>query len=212
MINLQQIDALRMRVGEILSDKRFSHTLGVERMACEMGEKYIPEYVPELRIAALLHDITKEKNKDEQLRIFDDFGIILSDKEKMMPRIFHAWTAALIVKRDFREFATDKVVSAIRKHTTGEEKMSTFDKIIYLADYIEDTRTHDSCVKLRKMYLDGIDRCKSEEEKLIFLDKLMLESFDTTIKHLLDSGAMVAENTFKARNEIVFEGLGRNRT
>ena len=56
-----QIEKLRKEVGDRLSEKRFVHTLGVEKMAAYIGQRVMPESVSELRAAALLHDISKDR-------------------------------------------------------------------------------------------------------------------------------------------------------
>ena len=47
-----------------ISDKRFLHTKGVEEEIVRLGEIYLPDKIPELRAAALLHDT----GRYEQLR------------------------------------------------------------------------------------------------------------------------------------------------
>ena len=61
VLNDAALDALRERVKGTMSEKRFAHTAAVERMVVRLGELYCPELIPELRAAALLHDITKEQ-------------------------------------------------------------------------------------------------------------------------------------------------------
>ena len=43
-----------------MSDKRYGHTLEVEKMAARIGALYAPDKINVLRAAALLHDVTKE--------------------------------------------------------------------------------------------------------------------------------------------------------
>ena len=58
----QRLDALRGELSSLMSPKRYAHTLGVERMAVRLGQLFCPEKIPQLRAAALLHDITKEES------------------------------------------------------------------------------------------------------------------------------------------------------
>ncbi|MBO5842217.1 MAG: HD domain-containing protein, partial [Clostridia bacterium] len=51
---------LRERVTADMSPKRARHTLAVEQMAARLYVLYCPEKEQMLRIAALLHDVTKE--------------------------------------------------------------------------------------------------------------------------------------------------------
>ena len=64
-----QIDLLRREVCQRLSEKRYNHTLGVEKMAVLIGGYCMPESIDRLRVAALLHDISKEYSEAEYLEI-----------------------------------------------------------------------------------------------------------------------------------------------
>lgn len=55
-----------------LSEKRFKHTLGVVDAAVKLAEKYGAD-VEKAKIAAILHDITKEDNHNKQLKYCEEF-------------------------------------------------------------------------------------------------------------------------------------------
>lgn len=67
------LDELRLSVKDRLSIFRWSHTEGVERMAARISKILAPDKEYELRAAALLHDITKEKKIDEQIDICERY-------------------------------------------------------------------------------------------------------------------------------------------
>jgi predicted HD superfamily hydrolase involved in NAD metabolism len=138
-----QIDFLRLEVGKRLSAKRFSHTLGVERMAVKIGEKCLPDRIDELRVAALLHDISKEYSEAEHLELIKTYNFSLSDEDLASPQLWHSITAPFVVMRDFPEFRGEDILSAVRNHTVGAPSMSVFDEIILLSDYIEDGRRYE---------------------------------------------------------------------
>ncbi len=193
----ESICSLRERIRPYLKDKRYRHTLSVEKEAAILGGIYLPDRVPELRVSALLHDITKKLDLEEQLNICRDFDIIYTEFDLMAPKTFHAKTAAAIVSSEFPEYATDDVVAGVRWHTTGRDGMSLFESLIYLADYIEETRTFDDCVKLRKFFYKGLES-GTDKDKL--LTDTMVLSFDMTIKVLIKEGAVVDNDTVSARN------------
>ena len=159
------IESLRLSVKCRMDERRYSHTLSVERMAAYLGELYLPEKVDELRCAALLHDITKNETEEKQLQYCDKFDIIVRDFDKISGKLLHAKTAAMLIGREYPEYATEDVVSAVRWHTTGYDGMSVFDMLIYLADYIEDTRTFDDCIFLRNYFFWAKPECMTEKEK-----------------------------------------------
>ena len=136
----EMLTALREALAQNMSEKRYRHTLGVESMAIRLGELYCPEQIPCLRVAALLHDLTKEETFEKQLQLCQQFGIIIDDLDKMAPKTFHARTAAALIPVAYPEFADRMVIDAVRWHTTGHKGMTLTENLIYLADYIDDTR------------------------------------------------------------------------
>ena len=193
------LDALRASVKSRLSDFRWSHTAGVERMAERLAQIFAPERTNELRAAALLHDITKEKKTDEQIEICTRYGYALRDDEIGSPAILHAITAALVIPREYPELATDEIISAVRWHTTGREGMTLAEKIIYLADYIEDTRKYDECIALRNMFFDANPEKMTAEAAQEHLDKVILCSLEMTVNDIKACGGAVCADTLLAQ-------------
>lgn len=198
-----QIDCLRERVRSSMSEWRFTHTAEVEKMAVRIGELYVPEELDMLRVAALLHDITKEKSTKEQLIILESHGVKVTDADRMSPKTLHARTAELEVIDNYPEFATEKVLTAVRRHTTGHPQMTVADAIIYLADYIDMSRKFDDCVCLREYFWGKYPQHMSESERLSHLWRTVVMSFDMTIKALLEEGSPISIETAEARNAII---------
>ena len=191
------VDTLRQRVRSEMSEWRFVHTAEVEKMAARLGELYLPEKIAELRIAALLHDITKEKSTDEQISLLKFYGICTNDSDRLSPKTLHARTAELVAADKYSEYVSPEILSAIGRHTTGHPDMTLFDAIIYLADYIEDTRTFPDCVELRRFFYDGIESGRDKDEVLL---DTMIKSFDMTMKNLIEEGAHIDTDTVQARS------------
>ena len=68
-ITEKSLSELRERVRPYMNEKRFAHTLGVERECVALGSILLPEKVNDLRAAALLHDITKMLSLEKQLKL-----------------------------------------------------------------------------------------------------------------------------------------------
>ena len=77
------IDALRIEVRKYMSEKRYKHTLCVERMAEYIGEHCLPDKVAALKCAALLHDIAKELDADQLLKILGEKDLFKKDQMLM---------------------------------------------------------------------------------------------------------------------------------
>ncbi|MBQ2729602.1 MAG: bis(5'-nucleosyl)-tetraphosphatase (symmetrical) YqeK [Clostridia bacterium] len=198
---------LREAVRGYQTEKRYRHTLAVEREAEALGKIFLPDDVNRLRAAALLHDITKILDVEKQLKICSEFDIMIRGEDTAAPKLFHAKTGAAVAKRDFSSYVDADILSAVYYHTTGRSGMSIFEMLIYLADYIEDTRTFEDCVTLRKMFYDGIGCVDGKKEKLEVLRRTMIRSFDMTVKCLIDEGALVDRDTIEARNWFILNEI-----
>ncbi len=204
----EQISALREKISATMSPKRFYHTAQVEIMAERIGRIYAPDKTDVLRVAALLHDITKEFSTEKQIEICRQFGIIITKQDILTPKTFHAKTAALLIPALYPEFDDGEVISAVRWHTTGRENMSLLEKIVYLADYIDDSRKFEDCVKLRGIFWDAQPEKMSAAEREAHLTRTLVASFDMTLSSLISEGAPVSDDTFRARNWLILSLCG----
>ncbi len=207
MTDVNLIQKLRTEVCSRLGEYRSRHVLSTEEEAARLAKIYMPHKETEVRISALLHDITKEYDVEKQLQIFSEFGIILDGVLLNSPKVFHSHTGALIIRRDFSEYATDEIVTAVKNHTTGASDMSLFDCMLYLADYIEPSRRFDDCKTLRSYFWDGIEKATDEKARLLHLYKTMVLSFDLTIANLINENCVIAADTFSARNAFLVKIL-----
>ncbi len=196
---------LRDDVRARLSPGRAEHTFGVERAAAYMSERLCSEKLPLLRAAALLHDITKEYSFEKQLKICDEFGIILRDDEMGSPQVLHAITAAAVIPVEYPSFSLPELCGAVRWHTTGRAGMTLAEKIVFLADYIEDGRKYAGCVALRTSFMRQLDAlCGAGTvdmaARLACLDSAVLAELDGTLTSLNDRGLAVNLDTLRARD------------
>ena len=180
-------------------DKRYLHTLGVADEAISLGKIFLPQKLEKLYFTGLLHDITKDFSTEKHLELCSQYGIEISTN--LAPKLLHSKTGAAYAQDKFgEEYVDNEVYNAIFHHTTGSVDMSIFDIIIYLADYIEQGRTFEDCVYLRKFFYDRIKKANSKEERLEVLRKTMVLSFDLTIKNLIDEGKAIDSDTINTRN------------
>ena len=203
IITEEMLDTLRSDVAKHLSVRRYEHTLEVEKMAGILAGIFCPDKLLDLRAAALLHDITKEYDEKVQVSMLSKPGIEFKKEERLAPKTFHARTAALLIPEIYPEFVDDDVVGAVRWHTTGRAGMSLCEKLLYLADYIDYSRTFEDCVKLRDFFFSKKLESMSEEERLRHLDATLLMSFDMTINAILAEGRVISPDTISARNELI---------
>ncbi len=173
---------LRESVKELMSEKRFLHTLGVESAAAKIAEYVAPNITSRIRAAAILHDVTKEMSQEELIR---DFYISVTDEDSAAYETLHAITAPHYIFAYFPHFAASDILFAVETHTVGDPKISTIGKIIFVADYIEEGRKYESCHALRKRLYSELEASLSKEEALEALDRAVISSIDHVSAHLL---------------------------
>ena len=202
-----EITALRERVIEEMSPKRFHHTAAGEDMVTRLAILFCPEDIPALRVAALLHDITKEYDIPTHAAILTRAGQPPVAGEEYAYKTFHARTAALLIPENYSDFNCETVVNAVRWHTTGRAGMTLTEKLLYLADYIDESRLFPDCVRLRSFFWNGSPEGMTMEERHTHLRRTLIMSYDMTMRALLSEDAVISPDTALARNELVLEEL-----
>ena len=210
--NEQALSALRESVVARMSPKRYAHTAAVEEMVTRLAALYCPELTASLRAAALLHDLTKEYSTEEHVDILVRAGESVCASDRIAYKTLHARTAALLIPDLYPDFATDTVVSAVRWHTTGREGMTLPEKLLYLADYIDESRIFPDCVRLRTYFWNARPERMSEEERRVHLRRTLIMSYDMTMRALINEGAVISPDTALARNELALEELTESGT
>lgn len=199
-----ELSKLEERVGIALSEHRFLHTLGVKRAALRLGDGLLSrDELSELSAAALLHDIAKEMPLEElHSLVRREFPAI--PEVELIPAVLHSYAAPVVIKRDFPEFATEKILSATYSHTLGRPEMTLFDKIIFIADYVEDGRAWHACRALSEKLFSGYNTLDSDG-KIKRINEAILESIDNTIISLRERGARCSEQMLLTRASILTE-------
>ena len=127
---------------------------GTEEEAVRLAERWGAD-VQDAAEAAILHDVTKRLEPNEQLRMCAEYGIINDNSETENPKLLHAKTGAAYARARFG--APDEIYDAIRWHTTGRAGMSLLEKIVYMADYIEPHRSFEGVDDLRELAYKDLD-------------------------------------------------------
>lgn len=170
-----------------LSEYRFKHSLNVADEAVRLAKKYGAD-VERAELAGLLHDIMKDADKFEQLKMIGDN---ISDLERCSPKLWHAMAGAECLRKELG-IEDEDVLNAVKYHTTARKGMSLLEKVIYLADFTSAERDYKGV---------EIMRCAVEND----VDTAMKEALIFSIECLLNDGAAIHPDTFFAYNENVTE-------
>lgn len=153
-------EALMEDVRQLMSEKRWEHVLRVEKTALKLAEFY-GENLEKTSIAALTHDIAKER-PDEEMR-----DLIISENLDLDlltygNNVWHGPVGANIVQTRY-EIMEEDILDAIRHHTVGSPQMCLLEKIIYVADYIEPGRDFPAAEEARRLAFQDLDAAVSYE-------------------------------------------------
>ena len=150
----------------------------------------------------------KELSTEEQVALSEQLGLTVNTADLLSPKTFHARTAAALIPYLLPQFADPVICEAVRWHTTGHRGMTLTEKLLYLADYIDESRTFENCVTLRRRFWDADPARMDQVTREVHLRDILILSYDMTVRDLLDEGAPVAEDTVLARNELLLERAG----
>ncbi len=209
-MNENDISELKSKINNEIEGYRYIHTISVYNECTFLANKFAlsAEDSLSLRSAALLHDITKKYNGESQLKLSEELGIQLSEDDILSPSVLHSLTGAAYAEKHYSTYVNPKVISAISCHTTGKPDMSIIEKLLYLCDYIEPTRSYESCKDLRSYFYDGLD----SKNLIVHLNETLIKSFDDTIVHLIDKKAYIHPLTISSRNFLIKNRSNNDRT
>ncbi len=172
-----------------LGPKRYEHVYSVKDLAEQLARIY-GEDTERVKVAALLHDYVKWMSPDELVQTANRCGMQLGPPELRYPKILHALVGSEVARYRFGIQDPD-ILDAIRQHTTGDEKMGLLAKILYVADYAEPHRTHETAPVIRQKAITGA------------LDEACLMALGGTILHLIRKRALIHPQTIAAYNDIL---------
>jgi predicted HD superfamily hydrolase involved in NAD metabolism len=168
-----------------MKPSRIEHTRRVMEMAILLAERYDYDYKI-AKLAAILHDVAKHFNRQQVHEALKQNG--LSDPYLWkVPYLAHGEIGAAVAKSEFG-IQNEDVLNAIRYHTYGRRGMSKLEKIIFIADYIEEGRDFEGVDIARKLAFESLDQC-------------MFFAASHSISFLMKTGSVIHPNAIEVYNE-----------
>lgn len=191
---MKTIDYITSWLKENLTEKRYTHSLGCAQSAKKLA-KLFNQDENKAYLAGLVHDCAKNFPDEKLIHIVrNEVKTGFLETELKNPKTYHAIAGAYIIQKEF-EIDDEEIISGVRNHTIGKIGMSTFDKIIFLADKIEpNSRDEKYTKKLWKL----IDKNKG----VLGLDAALLKCFCETIKSLVKRRLYICPTTIDVYNEL----------
>ena len=176
-----------------VSPGRFAHIEGVVATADALGHQHMPAAVPALRLAGWIHDAAKERPDDELIALAEAGGYPVRPVERAFPVLLHG-AAAITLTRE--QFGLDDpvVIAAVLAHTTGRAGMTLPDKLFYLADLIEPSRTYGWIDQVRVLVQQDVDQA-------------LLFAVTYQLRRLLKHGAVIDPRALEMRNDLLLAGV-----
>ena len=157
-------------VRESLNLEKFLHSRNTALLARDMCSRLGPVYAaaygeeaalslnPELGyLAGIAHDLAKQLNNGEMLRLAEKDGKKITRLEKDKPNLLHGRASAVLLKERFG-INNDAVLEAVAFHTLGDERMGPLAKVVFIADKTEVSRDIDNTVRKQVYYGNDLDK------------------------------------------------------
>ena len=186
-----ELPELRACSYAMMREKRVAHVQGVEEEAVRLARRRGADETMARR-AGILHDCTKYLELEDQLALCRKYGVELDALEQQAVKLLHSKTGACIARAVFGE--PEEVYWAIFWHTTAKADMTTLEKILYVADYMEPNRDFEGVERLRALAYEDLDRA-------------LLLGVETTIQEMIDRQLPIHSNTLAARDWLIDHGV-----
>ena len=136
---LQYSEIARRYAEEKLNGRLLEHTRECAETAQKIARKFGAD-VEKTLAASYLHDIAKVLSRKKLLAMAREMGMSDVEIDSCPPPVLHGPVGALIARK---ELAVDdvEILQAIEAHSTGCAGMCKVAKIVFIADYIELTRS-----------------------------------------------------------------------
>ena len=194
-LNIENIDTKQIieKLNTMLKPKRLEHSINVAKCAIKLSEIY--GYDKEKAyLAGLVHDCAKYFTKEQVDSYVEKYNIELDPLEVDNIALSHSIIGSFAIQDVFNIQDMD-IINAVRYHTTGRENMSTLEKIIFMADMIEEDRNFPGVDELRKLSFNGQ------------LDKALITSLNNTIKFVIENNQLIHPRSVSARNYLMQENI-----
>jgi len=163
------------------ASKRLVHIKGVIETAYELAKRYGADCRNAV-VAAIFHDWFRGSTDSELNKRIEHYG--LSDDLKNKANLSHGWLAAELMKERYG-IADEDLLNAVRYHTTGRAAMSLLEKVVFIADAIEPSRSFADVPELRRL-------------ATVDLDRAMVRALKDTLDYVREKGEILDESTLHA--------------
>ena len=165
-----------------MTEDRFEHCIGVSKTAKKLAE--LNQYDEDkAALAGFIHDYAKQVSVEEYREVIKTKGFD-QDLLNWNRSIWHGIVGIYFIQRDLK-INDSEILTAVRRHTTADVEMTTLDKIVFMADYIEPGRSFPGVEEARKITYANLD--KGVGYQLAHTLEFLIEKRDKIYPRTLDA-------------------------
>jgi len=184
----EQVRKAELYAEQNLSRGLLAHTRGCVQVAREFALRFGVS-MEKAAVASYLHDIAKTISHDKQAALAKEMGMSAKEIRSYPPAVLHGPLGALIARKELGIDDPD-VLQAIAAHSSGCRNMCGVAKVVFVADYIEHTRTFAGSANLRA-------------RKYANLDEATVSVLQHKMQYLLTEKAVIDPRALECWNELV---------
>lgn len=164
-----------------MDDARFQHCVRVSQTARKLA-KLNGYDEDKAALAGFIHDYAKQVPISEYQKAIKEQGFD-QDLLNWNRAIWHGIVGTYFIKRDLK-ITDPEILQAVWRHTTADTTMTTLDKIVFVADFIEPGRTFAGVEEAREVSYRSLDQGVGYElaHTLTFLIEKRAKIYPLTIK------------------------------
>lgn len=137
-----------------MDKKRFEHCIGVSKTARKLA-KLNGYDEDKAALAGFIHDYAKRVPVEEYRKVIKEQGFD-PDLLNWNRAIWHGIVGTYFIKRDLK-ITDPEILQSVWRHTTADVEMTTLDKIVFVADFIEPGRDFPGVDEARKVAYNNLD-------------------------------------------------------
>ena len=137
-----------------MDKKRFKHCVRVSETARKLAK--LNHYDEDkAALAGFVHDYAKQVPVEEYRKVIkeQDFDEDLLNWNRA---IWHGIVGTYFIENN-KKIRDPEILTAVRRHTTGDTEMTMLDKIVFMADFIEPGRDFPGVDEARKITYANLD-------------------------------------------------------
>lgn len=193
---MKSIIEIQDELKKVLKKKRWHHTLGVQYTAQALAMAHGID-MEKAGYGGVLHDCAKNLDDKTMIKECEIHDIVISPVERKQPSLLHAKLGACYA-HEIYGVKDPEILDAIRWHTTGKPQMTSLEKIVFIADYMEPNRKKlPEMDRIRQVAFQDLD----EAMYLILKSTITyLENGDKNHENPMDSHTIEAYTYYKKKS------------